>query len=188
MVHHRHSGPAIWPAALGMMCVLLALVLLTPATSRAQSSNTISGVIYLSDGKTLPTGAVFTIQLADVTVANTPAVVVTEQPFGSSSGEPPFTFVLAYDPGRINPSHRYIIQGNIRLGSQILYTTTTAYPVFTSGSTSPAPGTVQITMRPAASGALPQSSAGSLPLLIAVILLIAGLAAMGVRRNLWRAA
>lgn len=177
----------VWRPAGRIVVALLALALLAPALARAQGSNTISGIIYLSDGKTLPEGRVFTVQLADVTVANAPAVVVTEQPFGSSSGEPPFTFTLAYDPGQINPSHRYILQGNIRLGREIIYTTTRPYPVLTAGAGSTT-GPVQITMWPATSGTLPTSSAGDRPLLLAAILLLAGVAVMGLRRGLGRAA
>ncbi len=161
--------------------IALALLLIAPAAASAQTSANITGVIFLSGGETLPNTAIVTIQLADVTTAGAPAVVITERIFSTGGAQSPFSFTLPYTPEQINPARRYTIQGNIRLGGQTLYSTTVAYPVITAGAPT---GNLQITMRRITTGGLPQSSGGGLPLLIAAALLIAGLAVMALRRGL----
>lgn len=163
------------------------VLLLAPAISSAQGTSNITGVITLSDGGQLPANAIVTMQLADVTVSGAPAVVITEQAFGTGGAQTPFAFTLPYNPEQINPTHRYSVQGNIRVSGQVRYTTTTPYLVLTA----PASGitaNVQIVMRPASSGGLPAGSGGGVPLLIVAALLAAGLAVTLVRRSLRTAA
>jgi putative lipoprotein len=171
-----------WPFILHLSSLILLLALLAaPGAAAAQTTANITGIIFLSSATTLPSNAIVTIQLADVTQTGVPAAVVTERIFSTGGAQSPFSFTLPYNPEQINPARRYSIQGNIRVSGQTVYSTSVAYPVITSGSPT---SNLQITMRRVATSGLPQSSGGELPLAIAGALLLAGLGAMALRRRL----
>jgi uncharacterized lipoprotein YbaY len=168
------------PALITLTLAVLTLFAL-PAGAFAQGATSVSGIIYLSDSATLPSSAVITIQLADVTQAGAPAKVITERLFSTGGAQSPFAFTLPYSPQQINPSNRYIIQGNIRVAGQIIYRTVVPHSVSTSGTPS---ANLQVTMVKAANSGLPQSSAGAQPLILAAALLLAGIGAMAIRRRI----
>ncbi|WP_161569297.1 YbaY family lipoprotein [Candidatus Oscillochloris fontis] len=167
-----------------MFLILVACALLlssAPNPVAAQSTTTLNGVIYLSGAESLPSSAIVTIQLADVTITNEPPVVITERIFSTSGAQSPFSFSLPYDPAQINGGRRYILQGNIRLAGQVIYRTSVAYPVLTfSNPTS----NLQMTMYKLNVANVPQASAGTLPLLIALGLFGLGVGVGVVRRRL----
>jgi putative lipoprotein len=164
-----------------MTLALVAMLLASPAGTYAQGGTTVTGVIFLSGGAALPSNAIVTIQLADVTQAGGPAKIVTERSFNTGGAQSPFAFTLPYNPQQISQSSRYIIQGNIRVAGQILYRTVEPHKVSASGTPS---NNIQVTMVRVATGGLPQASAGTQPLLLAGTLLLAGLATMQIRRRL----
>ncbi|NTV64862.1 MAG: hypothetical protein HGA65_15230 [Oscillochloris sp.] len=167
--------------ALAMIALALGGLVLAPAGALAQSTTTISGIIFLSGSDTLPSRAIVTIQLTDITSGLSAAPVITERVFSTSGAQSPFSFSLPYDATKIDASHRYSIQGNINVSGQTLYTTSVAYPVITFASPT---ANLQVSMRKLATGGIPQASAGTQPLLLAGALLLAGLAAAGLRRRL----
>jgi putative lipoprotein len=164
-----------------LLALVTLMLLIAPAAATAQSTSSITGIIFLGGTAVLPSTAIVTIQLADVTTAGAPASVITQRIFSTGGAQSPFSFTLPYDPEQINPAHRYRIQGNIRVSGQTLYSTAVAYPVITFGSPT---SNLQVTMAKVATGGLPQSSGGTLPLLLAGGLLLAGLGTMAIRRRL----
>jgi uncharacterized lipoprotein YbaY len=168
-----------------MALAALALLLLlgAPAGAAAQSSANVTGTIVVR-GDPLPGTAIVTIQLASAPAAGGATVVIVERTFGTGGFQSPFSFALPYSPEQINPSNRYIIQGNIRVNGQVLYTTSQPYAVITAGNPT---SNIQVTMARVGSG-LPQASAGTQPLLLSAALLLAGLGAMLLRRRLGRPA
>jgi len=165
--------------ALVALAVLAILAL--PTGIVAQGTTSVNGVIFLSDTATLPSSAVITIQLADVTQPGAPAKVITERVFNTGGAQSPFSFSLPYIPQQISQSNRYIIQGNIRVAGQILYRTEAPHTVNTSGTPS---NNLQVTMVKVANSGLPQSSAGTQSLLLAGALLLAAFTVMALRRRL----
>jgi uncharacterized lipoprotein YbaY len=108
---------------------------------------------------------VVTVQLADTSRAGAPAQVIAEQTFTTNGAQAPFPFKLQYSPLQIAVNHTYIVQGNIKVGGQLRYTTTTAYRVITQGS--PATAAVFMDAVP-----LPNTSAGTQRLLAALLLAV----------------
>ncbi|NTW03674.1 MAG: LPXTG cell wall anchor domain-containing protein [Oscillochloris sp.] len=163
------------------LIIFIVLTLLgSPQLASAQSSTKITGIVYLNDTAVLPSTALVIIQLADISQTGVPATVVTQRVFSTGGAQPPFSFTLPYDPELINANKRYSIQGNIYIAGQIVYTTTVPYPVITAGNGT---SNLQIIMAKV-NHQLPQSSAGSVPLLVAGALLVAGLGIMMIRRRL----
>src|SRR3954469_2482444 len=135
---------------LAIAAVLLAL----PAAALAQNTSSVTGTANIRPPATLPTNAVVTMQLADVSHQGAPAQVIAEQSFSTNGAQAPFPFTLPYDKARISTSGVYIVQGNIKVNGQLRYTTTVAYRVITQGS----PTNVAVTMD--AVGTLPNTASG----------------------------
>ena len=96
------------------------------------ASAQVQGTATYRERIALPADAIFEATLEDVSRAGAQfeliARVRNEQP-----GNPPIPFVIAYDAGRINRSHSYVVRARILVGSQVWFTTDRNYPVLTAG-------------------------------------------------------
>jgi len=93
----------------------------------------VAGTLSHPELVTLSDEAVVEVELADVSVADGPATIVSSQRI-RKPGQFPVHFRLDYSPDRIDPSHRYTVQARIREGDQLAFATDTAYPVITAGN------------------------------------------------------
>jgi putative lipoprotein len=93
----------------------------------------VAGTLRYTDLVTLSDTAVVEVELADVSVADGPADIVSSQRI-RNPGPFPVHFKLDYAPDRIDPTHRYTVQARIREGERLAYATDTAYPVITGGN------------------------------------------------------
>lgn len=176
--HSRFSVPSV---IFGILCVMLLILITLPSRVAAQGTSTISGIIFLNSTETLSSSALVTIQLADITTSNAPAIVVTERVFSTSGAQAPFSFSLPYDPTKIDVTHRYTIQGHIQVAGQTMYTTSAIHPVITFDNPTI---NLQISMRKVATAGMPPASAGTTPLLVAAGLLLVGLSIAFLRRKM----
>jgi putative lipoprotein len=109
----------------------------TPAVSgTAPSSGTaaVSGTVTYRQRIALPPGAVVTVQLADVSLADAPATVLGEQRIEANGRQVPFPFTIPYDPANIVASHTYAVQARIEDGGRLLFITDQRYAVLTRGA------------------------------------------------------
>jgi putative lipoprotein len=157
---------------------IFAAPLLLPAIALAQATASVTGTVDIRPRATLPSNALVTVQLADASRAGAQAQVIVEQTFMTNGAQGPFSFKLQYSPLQIAVNHVYIVQGNIKVGGQLRYTTTRPYPVITQGS--PATATVIMDAIP-----LPNTSTGTQRLLAALLLAALLLLARLVRLRLW---
>jgi uncharacterized lipoprotein YbaY/heat shock protein HslJ len=130
----------------------------------------VSGTATYRERMALPPDAVFEASLEDISRADTAAEILGRTQI-NSPGNPPIHFTIAYDPARIDATHRYAVRARILRGNQLLFTTDTPYPVLGSNPS----GEIAILLRRAAStssagGAsatalsdLPATFAGDLP-------------------------
>jgi len=135
MTHHT-SGP--------VAAVFLSIGLLTGGcmSNAAPSQATLTGTATYRERIALPPGAVFEATLEDVSRADAPAEVLGRTRM-ESPGNPPFKFSIAYDPARIDPSHRYTIRAKVTHEDRLMFTTDTHYPVLSAGQ----PNHVDMLMR-----------------------------------------
>jgi heat shock protein HslJ len=109
----------------------------------------------------LPANAVFEATLEDVSQPDAQSELIArvqnEQP-----GNPPIPFVIAFDAGRINPSHSYAVRARILVDDRVWFTTSQNYPVLSAGRASD----LQLLLRRAsATLAIPsRANPGSAPL------------------------
>jgi putative lipoprotein len=163
-------------AALALLAALL--LLSVPGLVSAQGAAAVSGTLTYRDRSTLPANAVVTVQIAEVATAGRPGTVVAEQRFTTNGAQPPFRYSIAYDPARVDAARQYTVQANITVNNAPRYSTNTVYRVITGGAP-----VSDVNLVLVATTRLPPTSAGTLPLLIGGLALLAAVAVFAVRRT-----
>ncbi|NJN99825.1 MAG: hypothetical protein HC875_39835 [Anaerolineales bacterium] len=102
----------------------------------------VSGTVSYLQRMALPPQASLTVQLVDVSRADAPAEVISEQVIPANGQQVPFAFALPYDPTAIDPVHTYAIQSRIEADGKLLFITTRIYNVITRGN----PTTLEVIM------------------------------------------
>ena len=100
-----------------------------PATEVAMSS--VTGSLTYRERMALPPEAIVTVQLVDVSQADAPASLISEQSFPTAGRQVPLSFVLAFDPAAIDELDTYAVQAMIVVEGTLLFRTTQQYPVIT---------------------------------------------------------
>jgi uncharacterized lipoprotein YbaY len=106
--------------------------------------STLTGTVTYLERMALPPQAVITVQLVDVSRADTSAEIIAQQVITASGRQVPFTFELPYNPLKIESNRTYAVQARIEVDDQLRYINTTQYPVLTQG----APATVEVVVEP----------------------------------------
>jgi len=124
------------PAALGLLSLVLLLAgcgstSVVPATGAATAGSKVTGSIAYRERIALPPTATIIVQLVEVSRADAPAVLITEQIITAAGRQVPFEFSLAYDASRIQPSHTYAVQVRIEDGGKLLFISDTVNRVIT---------------------------------------------------------
>ena len=140
---------------------LLLFALVAARIAPAQVMSPVRGTATYRERIALPVNAVFEATLEDVSRADAQSEMIArvqnEQP-----GKPPIPFVIAFDAGRINPSHSYAVRARILVDDRVWFTTSQKYAVLTAGRGSD----VQLLLRRASgTSAIPsRPNPGSAPL------------------------
>lgn len=103
----------------------------------------VTGTVTYVQRVALPPGAVVKVQLADVSRAGAPAIVLGEQLIAAGGRQPPFGFEIAYDPARIDSRFTYAVQARIEHEGKLLFITDRRYVVITRN----APNHVEMVLR-----------------------------------------
>lgn len=94
---------------------------------------TVSGNVVYRERIAMPEGAVVTVRVADVSLADAPAVVIGEQVI-TNPGNVPVKYSVVYDGTKIVPGHRYAVSARIELNGELMWISTTNIPVITDGA------------------------------------------------------
>ena len=168
-------------AALGFLALAVSV-----GAVHAQGS-AVTGTVTYRQRSALPPTARVMVQLADVSLADAPAQIISEQTIPTEGKQVPFPYRLEYDPAKIIESHTYAVQARIMDGDKLLFINDTAYLVITRGNPTE---NVEVVVVPVGATApetppatLPTTGGAGLPwiaLLAAGVLLVA--AGLGLRR------
>ncbi len=104
----------------------------------------VSGTVTYRQRSALPPNASINVQLQDVSLQDTKAKVVAQVQIRSEGKQVPIPFRLPYKRASIDPSHMYAVRATITLDSEMIFTSTSSYPVITRG----APTVVSIPVEP----------------------------------------
>ena len=113
---------------LAMLCVLM-----MPAAAQDEPIfGTVSGTVGYLQRVALPDNAEIVVELADVSRADAPAVVLATQRILANGRQSPFNFSLMYEAASIVDSNRYNLSARILVGGELAWITDTATPVITN--------------------------------------------------------
>ncbi|MEQ1763775.1 MAG: YbaY family lipoprotein [Pyrinomonadaceae bacterium] len=110
--------------------------------------NVVSGTVTYRQRSALPTSAILSVTIIDVSRADAPSTIIAEQRTPTAGKQVPFSFDLAYDKAKVQERNRYAVRAEIRDGDRLLFTTDTSVPVITQGN----PRSVEINLVPVGGG------------------------------------
>ncbi len=106
----------------------------TVTDGEEEASASLSGAVYLRGGEVaLPAGAVVTVKLVDISLADASAVTLGEHVIEGASMLPA-EFRIAYDPGHIAERSDYALEATVRHRGRLLYINDTVQAVLTHGN------------------------------------------------------
>jgi putative lipoprotein len=91
----------------------------------------IAGNITAQEAVTLPENAIVTVTLEDVSLADAPAEVISEQTFVADGIQIPFDFELNFDENKIQANHQYSVRARVEVDGKLKFTTDKIYSVIT---------------------------------------------------------
>ncbi|GAB7532267.1 YbaY family lipoprotein [Pseudomonas sp. 3A(2025)] len=113
---------------------VIALASLLAACSTAQTPTAnLDGEVFYLQRIALPPSATLSVSLQDVSRADAPAIVLAQQS-GQVNGQVPLPFHLKYQPGQVQPGHRYAVSARIEADGRLLFISTEQHSVTLDGS------------------------------------------------------
>ena len=113
-----------------VVLIVAVLALLGCATAGADEGDpvadaqTLNGSVVLRDPAALPAGALLTVTLEDVSLADAPAVTLAQTQFEVKDQQLPIPFSVVYPTSAVQPRSTYAARARLTLGDVLLYTTT----------------------------------------------------------------
>ena len=93
------------------------------------STQTINGTVSYRERIALPEGALVTVTLEDISLADAPALVIGKHRFETNGQQVPIPFSLDFDSRKIKQGHRYNVRAKIEVDGRLRFTTDTIVPV-----------------------------------------------------------
>jgi uncharacterized lipoprotein YbaY len=104
-----------------------------PAEGSVEATTAVSGTITYDEDITLPGGAVVTVQIINLSVADTVAQVIGESTSEVDDGQVPIPFEVSYDPAEVNENLLYGVTARIESSDgTLLFISDTNQPVITN--------------------------------------------------------
>lgn len=104
------------------MALIAGVMLASVAGVALADGTTITGTVVYRERMLLPEGAVATVRLEDVSLADAPARVIAETSVAASTS--PTAFSIDYDPSQLETGHTYAWRASITAGDELMFTTT----------------------------------------------------------------
>lgn len=98
------------------------------------SQSVVTGTVTYRNRSALSPTAVVEVTLADISLADAPAKMISTQRIEAGGKQPPFAYELPYDPAQIDPRMTYAVSARITDGEELLFISDTIYPVLTRGA------------------------------------------------------
>lgn len=97
------------------------------------TENSVTGSVTYMQRIALPQGSLLEVSLADVSLADAPARILSKQEITTTT-QVPIAFEIKYDSSQIVPAHTYAVQARITTDGKLTWINDTAYPVLTRGN------------------------------------------------------
>jgi len=111
----------------------------------AQSSGagSVTGRVTYLQRMALPPSAVVQVQLLDVSLADAPSKLITEEKITLGDRQVPVPFELKFDPAAIDPKHAYSVSAKIMVDGELRFISDQSHQVLTRGN----PNKVEIVVK-----------------------------------------
>lgn len=106
----------------------------TATEIESAAHSVVRGTVNLRERVALPPDAVVTIRLSDVSRADAPSRVITQQVVRTEGKQAPFTFALPFNPSEIQPNASISVSASITHNGKLLFITDTRYEVINRGA------------------------------------------------------
>ncbi|WP_194090850.1 YbaY family lipoprotein [Vibrio hibernica] len=93
--------------------------------------DTVVGTVAYRERIALPSTAVITVTLEDVSRADAKSEIIATESTVTGGKQVPFNFKLDFNKDKIKANHTYVVRAKIALDGKLRFTTDTAYRVIT---------------------------------------------------------
>jgi putative lipoprotein len=122
------------PKTIPVLILLLGVVALS-SCGKSSNKATVSGTANYLQRIALPPDAVMTTRIEDVSKADAPAEVISEQVIQTQGKQVPIPFEVSYEANQIQENHSYSLRVRIEDGAgKLLFINDTNVPVITRGN------------------------------------------------------
>jgi uncharacterized lipoprotein YbaY/heat shock protein HslJ len=118
---------------ISLICASALLGACSMSGTQTPASASITGTASYRERMMLPPSATLEVVLEDVSVADAPADEIARIEVQSAKA-PPYSFTLAYDPARINATHRYNVRARIMADGKLMFQSDAGYAVLGAGN------------------------------------------------------
>lgn len=94
----------------------------------------VTGSVFIRQRIALPPDAVVTVTLSDISLADAPSRVISQQVFRTEGKQAPFAFTLPYNPQDIQPSQRIIVSAAITINGRLVFISDTINEVINNNA------------------------------------------------------
>ena len=105
----------------------------TPTELATTGPRAVTGAITFNGDPAIPSGAVLTVELRDVSLLDAPSVLIASQTI-ENPARFPIEFSVPYNPDEIDSRSRYGLHIEISLNDRLIYINDTAFDVITGGN------------------------------------------------------
>jgi putative lipoprotein len=100
------------------------------------ATESVTGTVSYLQRMALPPNAVILVQLQDVSLADAPGKLISEQSINLGQRQVPVPFTLTFDPAKIDAKHTYSVSAKITVDGKLSFITDQSYPVLSNGKPS----------------------------------------------------
>ena len=113
--------------------ILAGTLLAACAGQPADETHHLEGEVFYLQRMALPSSAILSVSLQDVSLADAPAVELARQQ-GPIAGQGLLAFRLDYAAAKVLPNHRYAVSARIELDGKLMFISTEQHSVKLDGS------------------------------------------------------
>ncbi|VYT83892.1 hypothetical protein [Metakosakonia massiliensis] len=159
---HMLSGLAVAVALAG--CAQKGADIPTPAPNPQAPSATntaaitqpnVSGTVWIRQKVALPPDAVLTVTVSDASMSDAPSKVIAQKAVRTEGKQPPYSFVLPFNPADIQPNARLLLSAAISINDRVVFITDSVKPIINQGGTK-----ADLTLVPVQQTAVPLQTGG----------------------------
>lgn len=98
-------------------------------------SGKVEGRVVIVQNSVLPAGAVVTVTLADTSIVDLPALILSQKYYDSLNNRPTIPFELTYHKNEVRPEGKLTVNATINVDGKLLYITDSVVEVINNGVT-----------------------------------------------------